>query len=252
MYIAPGLIAATRGSWRRGGHHAGVIARVGRRGAGSLVGLGWLVGRGGCDVCGTGSSAGAGAVERADAPLPRGLLGNGEANVVPAVQGLQGHEHRRVFEQHPGPGGGLDLGRADGASQRLPADRRPVQPPGQFDAAARVPAVVDFGEGGDPPVRRGQAQPFGARSRDGTARLPAVAEVDRDETGPVRSRPGRRCRGQVPQDARDRPAVGLDRRVMAAGPGRPRAAGDPLGDPIAQIVPRAVPAVAVARRRWPA
>jgi len=146
--------------------------------------------------------------------------------VIAARQGLERNQGWVALEEHGDATGCFDVSLGGAASLAFPAESRTVEPVGQLDPAARAPLVVDLGEGGGAPPRGGQVCTGG----DGAAFAAAVAEVDRRQR---QSSGTGSCHGQWSEGASEpgeRPAVGRHERMMTAGAGQSRRAGDALGD----------------------
>ena len=93
--------------------------------------------------------------------------------------------------------------------------------------------VDELGEGGGAAARGGEVGAGG----DGAALAAAAAEVDRDQRQAGRARAARPGRRQRPGQAGQRPAVGGDERVVAAGVGEAGRAGDLPADRAGEAAP---------------
>ena len=188
---------------------------------------------------------------RPDPPPPGGCSPGGKVVVVAAGEGLERDQRGVVLEQDRGAGGGVDvgLGRAadDVAPTRSLAGRASRSP----RPSRGLATILDRGEGGGAPARGGQVGAGGDR-----AALPAAAaEVDRDQRQAVGPGLGDRRRREGADQARQRPAVGGDQRVVAAGVGkagaqtifRPRARARVR--PASTSPPEATAAIAATRSR---
>ena len=159
----------------------------------------------------------------------------GELVVVAAGQRLQRHQRRVVLEQHADVARRFDLCLAGAADDAFPAQPRTVEPVGQLDPAERAAPVVELGEGGGAPARRGDVR---ARRRRRSFRAGSGGSRPGPGGRPAGAGQGGGGRRQGAGEAGQRPAVGGDQRVVAAGVGEPRRAGDPPRDRAAEGVVR--------------
>ena len=175
-----------------------------------------------------GRSARPARIEALDLPAPGRLLPGREVVVVAAGQGLERDERRVVFEE--------DRGFPLAASTAACVARRTTlsQPEASAGRASRRPRPSRAERRRSSTwvkavVRRPEAVRCGPAA---TAQL--SRRQRRKSTGtsgrPPAARPGGRRGGERPHQARQRPAVGRHQRVVAAGVGEARRAGDPAGD----------------------